>query len=143
MLGACRIHREIVSRIVREEERGANPYASLETLVQKLSILKPHLVALARTDDKCTSYWKLKDDVGIHTTRQGRVLGVLGWHEDELGNSPLPALVEKKNEPMVSDGYFVMVRKASGLTDEIPESEPGRRALWQKHVECVRNEWQE
>lgn len=136
-----RIDRDIVRSIVEEPGRGSNPYSDLDTLIGKLATLKPQLAALARTEDGFTTYWAVKDDAGIHTSRQGQVLGLLGWHEDEIGNPPLPALVQRKNEPMVNDGYFVMVEKARGLTNDIPGTESEREALWREHVRRVRSEW--
>lgn len=137
-----RVEREIVREIVQEENRVSNPYATLDKLMEKLGALKPHLATLAQTDGAFTTYWELKDDVGIFTSRQGVVLGVLGWHEDEIGNPPLPALVQNKNEPMPNDGYFVMVEKARHLTDHIPETERKREEIYQNHVRMVRDKWQ-
>lgn len=142
MSGKAHIDPEVVSQIVTHEEKIKNPYSDLGTLVGKLEDIKPYLVTIAREEDSLTTYIKTAHETGVFTARQSEVLGVLGIHEDEIGNPPLSAVVvQSKDDPMVGEKYFNMVRAARGLTNTIPESQTERRELWEKHLQDVRAHW--
>ncbi|SEO53238.1 hypothetical protein SAMN04487948_103108 [Halogranum amylolyticum] len=107
------IDREVIERITETEGRISNNYATFDTLIDKLEALKPYLVSVARDDSRFTTYMDVADEVGVFTARQSWVLGILGLHEDEIGNPPLPAVVVQRGsgEPTVGDKYFLMVEK--------------------------------
>lgn len=131
-----------VHQIVVEEERMGNPYAEVETLVEKLHRLKPYLIDVARRDDGYTTYKETSKATGIFTARQSRVLGTLGLHEDELGQPLLPALVvQDTTNPMPGEKYFNMVDATKNCSG--PGVESDRRDVWEDHVKEVRRHWNE
>lgn len=139
------IDTEIIHRIVVEEGRMKNPYSELHTLVEKVTALKPYLVSVARSDPPKTTYGKTREECGIFTGRQGRVLGILGLHEDELENPLLSAVVVQSNgdNSMPGDKYFRMVERAQNTTEQIPSTSDGRRQMWRNHLDEVQNYWRQ
>lgn len=140
-----RIDTEILHRIVVAEERIENPYSEFDKLVEKITPLKPYLVSVARGDPPKTTYDDTREECGIFTGRQGRVLGILGLHEDELGNPLLSAVVVQSdgNDPMPGEKYFWMVEKARNTTEPIPSTSEGRRQMWRNHLDEVQNYWRQ
>jgi len=140
-----RVDPDLVHEIVVADGRMSNPYAEFETLLEKLDKMKPYLILVARDGDY-TTYMEATEETGVHTSRQSLVLGTLGLHEDEVENPPLPALVvQATTDPttMPGDKYFRMIEKTRNLPDNIPDSERERRAMWEDHIQAVREHWQE
>lgn len=135
---------DIVHQIVVEKERMGNPYADVDTLVEKLESLKPHLIEVARRDNGYTTYMETSEATGIFTARQSRVLGTLGLHEDELRQPLLPAIVvQDTTNPMPGKKYFSMVNATRNWSTPDSDTEGDRRKVWENHVQDVRSHWSE
>lgn len=136
------INSDIVHQIVVKKERMENPYRDKGTLIEKLENMKSHLISVAQ-EDRYTTYGETADKAEVFTARQSLVLGILGLHEDELGNPPLSAIVvQSKQPPMVGKKYFDMVEQCRSLTNDIPATPSKRRELWQTHIQEVKQHWQ-
>lgn len=136
------VDEDVLRRIAVEERTIQSPYNEFETLVAKVERLVPFLVDVARRR-ACTHYGAVARECGVHTVRQGRVLGILGLHEDALGRPLLPAVVAKAGGERVGDGYFELVRKAPNRPDDLPDDDETRQWIWDTHREAVYEAWGE
>lgn len=134
------IDEAVLRRIVDASWTAECPYSDVETLVEKLEALFPFLVDVAR-ERTCTDHGSVASECGVHAARQGRVLRLLGLHEDQLDRPLLPAVVTRAGEDTPGEEYFRLVEAAPGQPDAVPSNPAERRWIWQTHRADVYREW--
>ncbi len=130
----------VVRRIVDAAGTVDSPYGDVETLLSKVRSLYPFLVRVAR-ERGCTDHGTVAEECGVHPARQGRVLHVLGVHEDQLDRPLLPAVVTRANGATPGDAYFRMVEGLPGRPDDVPADTARRRWIWSTHRAAVYRKW--
>lgn len=138
--GACPPVDEAVLQGVITSQRVESPYSQFGTLVAKVRTLFPHLVTVAR-DRSSTDHGAITRECGIHPTRQGAVLAILGHHEAELGRPLLPAVVTTADGEMPGEWYLELVEQDPGHPDDVPTAPAERQWLWETQREDVYRAW--
>ncbi len=125
--------RKIVREIAYSEEMIGTDLKP-ETLERKIETIRPRLRDVANESEKIT-YQELTDGFSlVHSSRIGRVLGIIGALEHRLDNPVLPAVVVKEHREGPGEGFFALL---SNLGMDTPSAEMSETEIWQLHLEKV------
>jgi len=132
-MGLDSAEREIVREIAYSEELIGTDLKP-ETLEQKIEDIRPRLHRVANQNETI-SYSELTDGFTlVHRFRIGRVLGIIGALECELGNPVLPAVVVKKQEGNPGEGFTSLL---AHLQEETLSAERPADEVWEEHLREV------